>query len=94
LSVTDLVLDHAVAGMAGLAVGHDGVEVRRRAGIGHRRALAAGFGEQLVQEEVRPVRAFELQDRVQSLPPFLGLKRIAVDVLVHLSLLLNAAAYF
>jgi hypothetical protein len=83
LSVTDLVLDHAVAGMAGLAVGHDGVEVRRRAGIGHRRALAAGFGEQLVQQEVRPVRALELQHGSKRFPPLLCFQRIVVADLVH-----------
>ena len=79
----DLVLDRAVAGMAGLAVGRDRVEVGRGAGIRHRRTLAAGFGEQLVQEEVRPVRAFELQHGSKSFPPLLGFQRIIVADLVH-----------
>ena len=79
----DLVLDRAVAGMPGLAVGCDRVEVGRGAGIGHRRALAAGFGEQLVQEEVSPIRAFELQHGSKRFPPFLGFQRIIVADLVH-----------
>ena len=79
----DLVLDRAVAGMAGLAVGRDRVDVGRGGRIGHRRALAAGFGEQLVQEEVRPVRAFELQHGSKRFAPFLGFQRIIVADLVH-----------
>ena len=79
----DLVLDRAVARMRRLAVGRDGVEVGRGAGIGHRRALAAGFGEQLVQEEVRPVRALELQHGSKRFAPLLGFQRIIVADLVH-----------
>src|SRR3712207_7936248 len=47
----DAVLDGAVAGVALLALGRDGVEVGRRRRVGHRRAAAARAREQLVEEE-------------------------------------------
>ena len=88
----DPVLDRPVAGMRRLAVGRDGVEVGRVGRIGHRRALAARLVHQLVEQEMRALRALKGENQLQPLPPFARLDGIAVRDPVHLSSLLVRTA--
>jgi hypothetical protein len=75
----DAVLDGPFAGMAVLPLGRDGVEVGGVGGVGDRRALPAALGDQLFEEEVGPVRPFELQHGVEGLDPLGGFGGIGVD---------------
>jgi len=81
--VADGLLEREVAGEARLLLGRDGVHVRRVGGEGQVGARPARLLDELLDEEVRPVGPFPLEDaleRLQSLARFLG---IDVGVLVH-----------
>ena len=81
----DLVLERPVARVRRLAVGRDGVQIRRGRRVGHRGPLAARLAHQLAQQEARPLRPLERQHRAQRVAPLARLDGILVHRPVHLA---------
>jgi hypothetical protein len=72
--------------MGGLLVDRDRVHIGGVRRVGDGRTLLAGALDDLLDEEVRPVRALDLQHAVERVEPLLGLDRVEIATAFHVVL--------
>src|SRR5438105_10708927 len=74
----DAVFDRLIAWMRSLAIGCDRIHIRGVGRVWERCAAAASLTENLLQDEVGPLRTLELEHAVERVTPLLRLERIRV----------------
>ena len=74
----DLPLQLAVAGIRGLLIGRDGVDIGRGGAGGEGHAAAKGLLLEPLQEELGPLGSLGLADVVEGLEPLGGFPRVVV----------------
>ena len=86
--VADADLDVGIAGVGGLPVSRDGIDVFGRRAVRDVYALFARLGDQVLDEEVRAFGDLVFDDAVQRLLPFARFLRVRVGARGDLGLVL------